>query len=107
MSRGWSDGHKWMLSCVHSQVAFRMVNVGIGRIHRGEAGRQSLLCAFVVQTAEGKLPEVVDALTSPSGLARGLNCRQEQCHEDANNGDDHKQLDERKRREVPFAAAKR
>jgi hypothetical protein len=62
--------------------------VAVGRTRR-EPGREPLLGAFVIETPQRELPEVVEALAPPGRLASGLHRRQEQRHEHANNGDDH------------------
>lgn len=46
----------------------------------------------VVVQGQADLLQVVCALGTPSGLARGLDCRQEQGDQDANDGNDHQKL---------------
>jgi hypothetical protein len=52
-------------------------------------------------SGEPELFEAIHALCSPGGLARGLDGRQKQGHEDANDGNDDEQLDKRKRGALP------
>ena len=44
---------------------------------------------MVVVSRQSQLPKMVFALGSSSCFAGGLNRRQEQCHQNANDGDDH------------------
>jgi hypothetical protein len=50
----------------------------------------------VVAATKRKLLQVVDALGPPSRLAGGLNGRQQQRHQDANDGNHDQQFDQRK-----------
>ena len=61
-----------------------------------ESGGQPLGGAFMVETTERKLPQVVEALIPPGRFASGLNRGQEKRHEHANNGNDDQELHERK-----------
>jgi hypothetical protein len=56
-----------------------------------------LVSAFMIQTSQRSLSEVVLALSSPRGFARGLNRRQQKRDENSNNGNDHQKLDESER----------
>jgi hypothetical protein len=58
--------------------------------------RQVLECVVVHLLGKSELPHVVDALRAASGFAGGLNCRQQQGDQDANDRDDDEQFDERK-----------
>jgi hypothetical protein len=46
--------------------------------------------------AQRELPHVIDALGAPRRLARGLNGRQQQRDQHADDGNHHQQLDQRK-----------
>jgi hypothetical protein len=48
------------------------------------------------QKRERDLPQVIQALAAPRGFARGLNRRQEQCDQNANNGNHNEQFNKRK-----------
>jgi len=45
---------------------------------------------------DAHLPEVVEATRAPGRFAGRLNCRQQKCSQDADDRDDHQQLNERK-----------
>ncbi len=54
------------------------------------------MCRFVSLQREHDLLDVVDALRSPRRFSGRLDRRQEQGHENSNDGDHDEQLDERK-----------
>ena len=56
---------------------------------------KALLGGLVVEHPQANLAEIVRALAPPSRFARRLDRRQEQCHQHANDGDHHQQLNER------------
>ena len=60
------------------------------------AGGKRLVRAFIIQTSNRDLPEMVFALGATGRLARRLNCRKQQRHENADDRDDNQQLDQRK-----------
>jgi hypothetical protein len=49
-----------------------------------------------IHDAQADLAEIIPALTPPGGFSGGLNRRQQQRDQDADDRDDNKQLDERK-----------
>ena len=52
-----------------------------------------------------ELLEVIDALCAPCGFARGLNGGQQQRDEDADDADDHEQLDQSEGKSLFHCAA--
>ena len=60
-----------------------------------DAGRKSLLGAFVVVQRDAELMQLVDAVGAPGGLAGRLNGRQQERDQDADDGDHDQQFDER------------
>ena len=59
------------------------------------AGRDAVVGVVVVVRGQGDLLEIVRALHPPRRLAGRLHGGQQQCDQDADDGDDHEQLDER------------
>jgi hypothetical protein len=51
---------------------------------------------------EAELTHIVDALGTPGGFTGGLDSRQQQGHQDADDGDHHQQLNERKTVRLAF-----
>jgi hypothetical protein len=65
------------------------------------AARQKPIGCLVLQRRYGQLPEVVAALRLPRGLSGRLNGREQQTHQDADDGDNDQQFDERKTASAP------
>jgi hypothetical protein len=61
------------------------------------ADRERIIGAVVVLNRQAELLEIVDALRPAGGLASGLDCGQQECDQDCNDGDHHQQLDKRER----------
>ena len=57
---------------------------------------------MVILECDPELLEVVDALAAAGRFARGLNRRQQECYENANDRDHHEQFDERKAANISF-----
>ena len=57
-----------------------------------------LLRVVKIQRRQAKVLEIVYTLRPPRGFAGGLDCRQQQCDQDADDRDHHQQLDEREAR---------
>ena len=75
------------------------VGPAVGIAGPGESpavGGKSPRGALVLQTAQGKLPEVVFALHQPGSLAGRLHRRQQQRNQNPDDRNDHQQLDQRK-----------
>jgi hypothetical protein len=65
------------------------------KIARPAAGRKESVRIEVQLRGHGKLLQMILAGRLPRSLARGLNTRQHELHQEADDGDDHEQLDER------------
>ena len=57
--------------------------------------RQGVERIVELLVAQGQLLDIVGALGAAGRLARRLNCRQQQRHQDADDGDHHQKFDER------------
>ena len=74
------------------------------RVIELNTGWQVLLRAFVVERGDTELLEVVFASVAASRLARGLNRREKQGDQNADDGNDHQQFDKREGREATVSA---
>ena len=74
----------------------KCVSLAAGRIH--VAGRQLAEGRLVVVHGHADLVQIIPARRFSRRFARGLNGRQQQRHQDPDDGDDDEQLDKRKRR---------
>ena len=62
----------------------------------GDADGKDFVGRVVVVNRQPELPQLIAALHPPRRLARTLHRRQQQGHQDANDGNHHEQFDERK-----------
>ena len=60
-------------------------------------GRQVTKCTLMTVERQRQLPDVVGTFGAACRLAGCLNCRQQQCHQDPDNGDHHEQFHQRER----------
>jgi hypothetical protein len=68
----------------------------VGLLEVDPAGREHVESALVVVKSEANLLEIIFALSSAGSFPRLLNGRQQQCHQNCNDGDHHQQLNQRK-----------
>ena len=76
-----------------------------GRGVRPRGGGENAVGAVVGHQRQSQLLEIVAALRPPGGLPSGLNGRQQQRDQNADDGDDHQQLDQGKTASGPRRAA--
>jgi hypothetical protein len=82
-----------LLAILAGKYLSRKITGSIG-IFGADGNREFFVRVEVIKKSYAQIPHVVLTLRSPRRLASGLNCRQQQRYQNANDSDDDQQLDQ-------------